>query len=110
MTELTMKFVQTFVLPLLVPVLVGIGSATTTVMVVNARLEERVSYLETRVQQHEMALERDFTRHDQVVAELTRRTNDQEQRMAKLEALVEELRASIGEIRADVKTLLRGQR
>lgn len=110
MTDITMKFVQTFVLPLLVPVLVGIGSATTTVMVVNARLEERVSSLESQIQRHEVALERDFTRHDQVVSELTRRTSEQEQRMAKLDTIVEELRASLGEIRADVKTILRGQR
>lgn len=110
MTELTMKFVQAFVFPLLVPVLVGIGSAATTGMVMTARLEERVSHLESQIQRHEMALDRDFTRHEGALSEVIRRTDSQEQRLAKLEALVEELRASLGEIRADVKTILRGQR
>ena len=102
MTELTMKFVQAFVLPLLVPVLVGIGSAATTGMVMTVRLEERVSHLESQIQRHEQALDRDFTRHDQAVSELVKRTDDQERRLA------EETRASLAEIRVDIKTLLRG--
>lgn len=108
MTELTMKFVQAFVLPLLVPVLVGIGSAATTGMVMTVRLEERVSHLESQIQRHEQALDRDFSRHDQAVSELVKRTDDQERRLAKLEGVAEETRASLAEIRVDIKTLLRG--
>ena len=104
----TLRFVQTLVLPLIVPVLVGIGSAATTGMVMTARLEERVSHLESQIQRHEQALDRDFNRHEQAVSELGRRTDDQERRLAKLEGVAEETRASLAEIRADIKTLLRG--
>lgn len=102
------RFVQTILLPLLVPVLVGIGSAAIAGMVMTARLEERVSHLESQIQRHEQALDRDFTRHEGALSEVVKRTDSQEQRLAKLEALVEESQASLREIRADIKTLLRG--
>ena len=102
------RFVQTILLPLIVPVLVGIGSAAIAGMVMTARLEERVSHLESQIQRHEQALDRDFTRHEGALSEVVKRTDSQEQRLAKLEALVEESQASLREIRADIKTLLRG--
>lgn len=104
------RFVQTILLPLIVPVLVGIGSAAIAGMVMTARLEERVSHLESQMQRHEQALNRDFTRHEVALSEVVRRTDSQEQRLAKLEALTEESRTSLSEIRADIKTLLRGAR
>ncbi len=104
----TLRFVQGLVLPLLVPVLVGIGSAATTGMVMTARLEERVSHLESQMQRHEQTLNRDFTRHEQAVSYLVSRTDEQERRLAKLEGVAEETRTSLAEIRADIKTLLRG--
>ncbi|WP_300909191.1 hypothetical protein, partial [uncultured Desulfovibrio sp.] len=72
----TLRFVQSLVLPLIVPVLVGIGSAAIAGMVMTARLEERVSHLESQIQRHEQALDRDFNRHEQAVSELGRRTDD----------------------------------
>lgn len=102
------RFVQGLVLPLLVSVLVGIGSAATTGMVMTARLEERVSNLESKIEKHEQTLGRDFTRHEQAVSYLVRRTDEQERRLAKLEGVAEETRTSLTEIRADIKTLLRG--
>ncbi len=102
------RFVQTILFPLIVPVLVGIGSAAIAGMVMTARLEERVSHLKSQMQRHEQELDRDFTRHEGALSEVVRRTDSQEQRLAKLEALVEESRASLSEIRADIKTLLRG--
>ena len=102
------RFLQTTLLPLIVPVLVGIGSAATTGMVMTARLEERVSHLESQMQRHEQTLNRDFTRHEQAVSYLVSRTDEQERRLAKLEGVAEETRTSLAEIRADIKTLLRG--
>lgn len=102
------RFVQTILFPLIVPVLVGIGSAAIAGMVMTARLEERVSHLESQMQRHEQALDRDFSRHEQAVSQLNRRTDDQERRLAKLEGVAEETRTSLAEIRADIKTLLRG--
>lgn len=104
----TLRFVQGLVLPLLVPVLVGIGSAAISSMVMTARLEERVSHLESQMQRHEQTLDRDFTRHEQAVSYLVSRTDEQERRLAKLEGVAEETRTSLAEIRADIKTLLRG--
>ena len=109
-SSLTMKFFQSLVFPLLVPVLVGIGSAATTGVVMTARLEERVAHLETQIRRHEEVLDRDMTRHQGAYSDLAKRTEAQDQRLAKLEALTEESRKSLGEIRADIKTLLRGAR
>lgn len=102
------RFLQTTLLPLIVPVLVGIGSAAISSMVMTARLEERVSHLESQMQRHEQTLNRDFTRHEQAVSYLVSRTDEQERRLAKLEGVAEETRTSLAEIRADIKTLLRG--
>lgn len=104
------RFIQTFVFPLLVPVLVGIGSSAVTGAVIMTRLEERVTYLESQIQRHEKALERDITRHESSFSTLTHRTDNQDQRLSKLEAMAEEARTSLSEIRADIKTLLRGQK
>lgn len=104
------RFIQTFVFPLLVPVLVGIGSSAVTGAVMMTRLEERVTYLESQIQRHEKALERDITRHESSFSTLTHRTDNQDQRLSKLEAMAEEARTSLSEIRADIKTLLRGQK
>lgn len=106
--NMTGRFVQNLVLPFFASVLVGVGSAATTGMVMTARLEERVSNLESQLQRHEQALDRDFGRHEQAVSDLGRRTDDQERRLAKLEGVAEATRASLTEIRADIKTLLRG--
>lgn len=103
------RFIQAFVFPLLVPVLVGIGSSAVTGAVLMTRLEERVSYLELQIQRHEQTLGRDMTRHESAFSTLTHRTDDQEQRLSKLEAMAEEARASLSEIRGDIKTLLRGK-
>lgn len=104
------RFIQTFVFPLLVPVLVGIGSSAVTGAVMMTRLEERVTYLESQIQRHEKALDRDIARHESSFSTLTRRTDNQDQRLSKLEAMAEEARTSLSEIRSDIKTLLRGQK
>ncbi len=103
----TQRFAQAFIFPLMVPVLVGIGSAAVTGVVMTARLEERVAHLESQMRRHEQVLDRDILRHEAVVSDLTQRVGIHDQRLSKLEALVEESHTSLTEIRADIKTLLR---
>lgn len=115
-----------FILPILVPVFVGLGSAVISSTIMNEKLDERVvhlersvneekllqrtSNLEVAIERHERALERDFSRHDQMVLELGRKTEDQERRLTRLETLVGETQRLLSEISADVKTLLKGSR
>lgn len=86
------EYIKTFVIPLLVPVLVGIGSSSITSSVLTARLEERIVSVEIRARQHEERLEY-----------LRTRTEDQERQLAKFESAF----AAIAEIKTDVKMLLR---
>lgn len=72
------------------------------------QLENRIQPLETQMERHEKALERDFVRHEQTVLSLAVKTDDQEKRLTRLETLVGETQALLSEIRTDVKILLRG--
>lgn len=107
-------------------VLVGGASTILTSQMYTAKLNERVSYLEkdvtqekllsrtiqleTQIERHEKALERDFARHEQTVFELAHKTDDQEKRLTRLETLVGETQRLLAEISADVKLLLRGRK
>lgn len=122
--ELIKNIVFRFVLPVLVPVVVGLGSAVISSKVLVEKLDARTTVLETHVldknlasrtaaievqiERHEKALDRDFARHEQNVLNLAQKTEDQEKRLTRLETLVGETQALLNEIRADVKILLRG--
>lgn len=124
MKELLKNVVFKFVLPILVPICIGLGSAVIATQNATAKLDVRVSMLETAViagdlphkitemrtqlDRHEKALDRDFARHDATVADISRKTDDQEKRLTRLETLVGETQALLSEIRSDVKILLRG--
>lgn len=125
MTELVKQAFLRFVLPLLVPLLIGLGSAVITSREMNASLDSRVTTLEdkaksldplshkmerleTTIERHEKALDRDFLRHEQIVSALASKTEDQERRITLLEAHFGETQHLLDEIRADVKVLLRG--
>lgn len=115
-----------FILPILVPVVVGLGSAVISSTIMNEKLNERLGQierdvrgekllsrtiqLETQIERHEKALERDFARHEQTVFELAHKTDDQEKRLTRLETLVGETQRLLAEISADVKQLLRGRK
>ncbi len=120
--ELALKFG----LSLIAPLIVGIGSAALTVWLtmhtLNMRvtsledkiritdpISTRLSQLETTIERHEKALDRDFMRHEQIVANLANKTEDQERRLTLLEAHFGETQALIVEIRSDIKTLLTGR-
>lgn len=114
-----------FGLSLIAPLLIGLGSAALTVWLMVHTLDSRVTVLEekikitepvstrlaqleTTIDRHEKALDRDFLRHEQVVANLANKTEDQERRLTLLEAHFGETQTLIMEIRADIKTLLTG--
>lgn len=78
--------------------------------VTGERLLTRTVSLERQIERHEKALERDFARHEQTVFELSHKTDDQEKRLTRLEALVGEMQRLLTEIRSDVKSLLAGSR
>lgn len=124
MTEFVKQITSKFILPILVPLCIGLGSAVITSKEMNAKLDIRVATLETAVitgdlphkvvemrtqlDRHEKALDRDFARHEATVADISHKTEDQEKRLTRLEALFTETQALLAEIRTDVKILLRG--
>lgn len=126
MNETMKQILIRFILPILVPVFVGLGSAVISSVIMNGKLDNRVSKiertvddekllsrtinLETAIDRHERALERDFARHEQTVLELGHKTEDQERRLTRLETLVGETQRLLAEISADVKQLLRGSK
>ncbi len=76
--------------------------------VIGGKLVERTGQLEEQIKRHEKALDKDFARHEQTVADISHKTDDQEKRLTRLETLVNETQVLLTEIRADVKILLRG--
>lgn len=87
------EFVKVFLFPLLVPVLVGIGASAITSAGLVGRLDERVTAVETRLLKNEERVEY-----------LRSRTEDQERQLTRLATVA----ADIQEIKADLKTLMRG--
>ncbi len=84
------------VLPLVISVLVGIGSAATTATITTAKLEERVNNIE-----------RKLSDHAQETTGLRQRDNEYERRISRAETLAEETQRRLSEIGADVKALIK---
>ncbi len=108
MNEVIKQTIFKLVLPVLVPVAVGLGSAVIATKIMVEKLDTRVSHLEVQIERHEKALDKDFARHEVSMTELSHKTDDQEKRLTRLETLVNETQVLLTEIRADVKILLRG--
>lgn len=125
MTEMVKQIWLRFGLPLLVPLLIGLGSSVIASREMNGKLDTRVTTLEAKVKEyqplpgkierlettidrHEKALDRDFLRHEELVRALSSKMDDQEKRLTRLETLVGETQNLLSEIRTDVKILLRG--
>lgn len=83
------------IVPLLVPVLVGIGSAAITSTITTARLEERVS-----------TLDREVEASIRTTDALRLRDNDYERRISRTEAFMENMNTRVMEVSSDVKLLL----
>lgn len=96
-----------FAVPIASACVVGIGTSFVSIWLLTGKLESRVDHLEVQIERHEKALDRDFLRHEQVVAALSNKTDDQERRLTRVEALVNEVQTTLSEIRSDIKTLLR---
>lgn len=101
-------FVKSFLFPLLVPVLIGIGSAAMTLTVATIRLEERMATLERNITRHETDTTKRVERHDDMLSDMARRDADQEQRLVRGESFMDAMRNDLTEIKGDVKTLIRG--
>lgn len=108
MNEAIKQTIFKLVLPVLVPVAAGLGSAVIATKIMVEKLDTRVSHLEVQIERHEKALDRDFARHEATVADISHKTDDQEKRLTRLEALFTETQTLLTEIRTDVKILLRG--
>ena len=87
------RLFQTFIIPLLVPVLIGIG--TSSVLLI--RLEERITSIEHRITQHDA----DFFR-------LREAKESASERITRLESVLPVIQRDVAEIKADLKTLVRG--
>lgn len=124
MNDLIKKILKT-ALPAVLSLAIGLGSAGVTGWLMLHNLDSRVAILEkgaetqhavpgrldrleTTIERHEKALDRDFARHEATVADISHKTDDQEKRLTRLEALFTETQAMLSEIRSDVKVLLRG--
>lgn len=92
-----MKYIQSVVIPLLVAILVGIGSSAVTSAIYIGRMDERLS-----------SLENTQARHEGMFTTLRDRADDHERRLAKTEATMDAVSMDLREIKADVKSLVRG--
>ena len=92
-----MKYIQSVIIPLLVAILVGIGSSAVTSAIYIGRMDERLS-----------SLENTQARHEGMFTPLRDRTDDNERRLAKTEATMDAVSLDLREIKADVKSLVRG--
>ncbi len=108
MKELLKDLVGKFALPVLAASCIGMGGALYSGLQSLGSLDTRLAHVELQINRHEKALDKDFMRHEQTVAEISHKTDDQERRLTRLEALVSQTQEMLTEIRSDVKILLRG--
>lgn len=108
MTDLIKAIISKFALPILAAACIGLGGLFTGVLRATAQLDARLAHVETQIERHEKALEKDFSRHEQLMSEIVHRTEDQEKRITLLEAISVQTQQHLSEIRSDVKILLRG--
>lgn len=83
------------VIPLVVPILIGIGSAAITTTIATARLEERVTTLERKVETNA-----------HIAENLRQRDDDYERRISHTEGLLGSLDKRMTEVSGDIKLLL----
>lgn len=85
-------YLKAFALPLIMQICLGLGSAAIAAVAINARIEERIVYIEQRNQEQDTRLEA-----------LRQRSEDLGLQMARLESM----RSDLAEVKGDVKSLLR---
>lgn len=92
------RYFETFLIPLIVPVLIGMGSAGVTGMIMTARLDERLATVE-KVQE----------RHEGMLSQLRDSGANHATRLASNESEMKSVSSDLQEIKSDVKILLRGR-
>lgn len=110
MTELMKGVLLKFVAPICACAVTGIASGIIFYMIFVERIDGRVRNLESQIVKHEKRLEKDFTKHDDVVSSFVSRIEGHERRLTRMETLMDGVNATLSEIRSDVKMILRGQK
>ena len=88
--------------------MVGIGVGIWRGYNILATMELEVKTIKQNVARHEGIIEKDMKRLESVDSLVTQRTEDHERRLARLESILDSIRNDIGEMKQDVKILLRG--
>lgn len=98
------------IVPLLWPVLVGVGSAAITALVYFVRIEDRVAILERDVSRHEESIEKDMRRLENLTLKHDQHDNEQDKRLTQFETALGGMREDVREMKADIKQILREKR
>lgn len=88
--------------------MVGIGGGIWRGYDILTTLDIEVKTVKENVARHEGIIEKDMKRLESVDTIVTQRTEDHERRLARLESILDSIRNDIGEMKQDVKILLRG--
>lgn len=88
--------------------MVGIGSGIWRGYDILTAMELEFKTIKQNVARHESIIEKDMKRLESVDSLVTQRTEDHERRLARLESILDGIRNDIGEMKQDVKILLRG--
>lgn len=87
----------------LAPLAIAIVGGYLQNQLVMARMEERIATIKEQAARHELEKGRE-------IARISTTTEDHSQRIIRLETNLDAIQSTLGEVRADIKTLLRGVR
>lgn len=87
-------FLNAFIVPLFIPIIIGIGASAIASNVLVGRIEERLIHIEKRIEKHESSSEY-----------LRVRTEEQERHIVRLDVAL----SAITEIKSDIKALIKGK-
>lgn len=82
------------ILPLFIPIIIGMGSSAMTSYVLVSRIEERLIHIEKRIDKQEVSSEY-----------LRMRTEEQERHIVRLDGAI----SVLAEIKSDIKALIKGK-
>lgn len=112
MSEQSISKVKEIVMQIIAGVIivgmVGIGGGIWRGYNILSTMEMEVKTIKQNVARHEGIIEKDMKRLESVDNLVTQRTEDHERRLARLESILDSIRNDIGEMKQDVKILLRG--
>lgn len=88
--------------------MIGIGGGIWRGYDLLTTMEMEIKTIKSNVARHEGIIEKDMKRLESVDTIVTQRTEDHERRLSRLESTLDSIRHDIGEMKQDVKILLRG--